>query len=793
MAVDKQGHRPGSLKQANKSHKHGGHRSKRSVEQANKGRVSVKASTMKAKRDLRRDERRHQATQIRKNKREEAIALKRSVGGTHTAPFLTCVLALHESIDPLSALAILAGCDSEAIVTKSTTVTHITIPRLKQRFSFIVPPVGKLAELQVLDYLKVCDSTILLISANTDDELLDKWGNKILGMASAQGIPTPMVTLMDLESIAPKRRSQVKANIQKSVSKLFPNEKAMTLDSASDGLNLLRRIGGQKRNTLLNKMNRPHMYAESVNYVSDKSTLQVTGFLRGRPLDVNGLVHVPGLGDYQLEMIEDLPDPYKQERKHEMATVKVLAIANPEKQTSLVRENEPDEMDADQPFPTEEEIAAAREETKKTKLVKRIPKGMSDYQAAWIPDIEEVSDNSEEDTDEEGEENEEYMSCDSDNQEPQDQEEEDEDEGEFDMVSVASEAPANDEAYDKTMDMDEEKISLEKVKAAQEEKKWPDEIDTPRDVPVRERYQKYRGLESFRTSPWDPKENLPIDYARIFQFQNFDRTKRRILKEIKEEDDEAGLVGRYIRVHIKNVDAKMWEAFQCANNYVIIYGLLPHEHQMSVANAVLKRFPGSEIPIKSKERLIIQCGYRRFIVNPIFSQHTNGDKHKYERFFRAEETVVATFYAPVQFPPAPVLCFMQNPNTTLSLVATGRLISCNPDRVILKRVVLSGHPFKIHRKTATIRYMFFNKEDIHYFKPCKLRTRCGRMGHIKESLGTHGHMKCVFDGPIKSFDTVFLNLYKRVFPKWTYEDCIVTCTGLSKPTESTTEDSVMQE
>lgn len=670
---------------------------------------------------------------------------------------------------------------------------------MKQRFSFIVPPVGKLAELQVLDYLKVCDSTILLVSANTDEDLLDKWGNKILGMASAQGIPTPMVTLMDLESIAPKRRSQVKANIQKSVTKLLPNEKAMTLDSSSDGLNLFRRIGGQKRNVLLNKMNRAHMYGETVEYLSEKSTLQVTGFLRGRPLDVNGLVHVPGLGDYQLEMIEELPDPYKQERKNDMAEAKILARADPEKQTSLVRENEPDEMDADQPFPTEDEIAAAREETKKTKLVKRIPKGMSDYQAAWIPDIEEVSNDSGSDSEEDESENdEEYMSCDSENQEQGEKEEEPaEDEGEYDMVSVASEAPVNDEAYDKAMDMDEEKVSLEKVKAAQEEKKWPDEIDTPRDMPARERFQKYRGLESFRTSPWDPKENLPLDYARIFQFQNFDRTKKRILKETKEDDDgvKGEMVGKYLRIHISGVDAKLWEGYKSANDYVVVYGLLPHEHQLSVANAVLKRFPGSEIPIKSKERLIIQCGYRRFIVNPVFSQHTNGDKHKYERFFRPEETVVATYFAPVQFPPAPVLCFMQNPNTTLSLVATGRLISCNPDRIILKRAVLSGHPFKIHRKTATIRYMFFNKEDIQYFKPCKLRTRCGRMGHIKESLGTHGHMKCVFDGPVKSFDTVFLNLYKRVFPKWTYEDCIVSCNGLEKePKEgTTTEEAVMQE
>lgn len=83
------------------------------------GKVEAKNLTKRVKRELRRDERRNQAAQIRHRKREEVVAQKRQVGSAGTAPILVAIIALSKDADPFLALERLKESDSDATITVS--------------------------------------------------------------------------------------------------------------------------------------------------------------------------------------------------------------------------------------------------------------------------------------------------------------------------------------------------------------------------------------------------------------------------------------------------------------------------------------------------------------------------------------------------------------------------------------------------------------------------------------------------------------------------------------------------
>lgn len=149
--------------------------------------------------------------------------------------------------------------------------------------------------------------------------------------------------------------------------------------------------------------------------------------------------------------------------------------------------------------------------------------------------------------------------------------------------------------------------------------------------------------------------------------------------------------------------------------------------------------------------------------------------HKFDRYLHPGGSAIASFVGPLTWGSVPALFFeravpsdeesLPSADAPLKLVATGTSLPPSLNRVIAKRIILTGHPLKINKRVVTVRYMFFNDKDVKWFKSLPLWTRRGRSGFIKESLGTHGYFKATFDGKINPMDAVAVSLYKRVWPR----------------------------
>uniref|UniRef100_T1IWB5 Pre-rRNA-processing protein TSR1 homolog n=1 Tax=Strigamia maritima TaxID=126957 RepID=T1IWB5_STRMM len=804
-----QAHRPGPLKQQNKTHKTGRHRSKGTLDAIHKGRVPVKEHTKRQKKETSRKNRRKQAFQLRQKRREEVMQMKRGLGSESSAPILTVIIPLSFNVMSEKLINYFKTCDNDSSnYVVSDTCVHVSYPRFKQRFTFMTPArdnseaILDLAKVRFHLLIIVADTLVLLYPSNNDEDL----DNTLLTALLAQGLPsTAHVAILD-EGTVVKNVNQFKKTLTKDIQNRFPDEKPVVITKSEDCFVLLRQIGSQKQRHVIYRDRRAYLLAEHVtsepSETPDFATVKLTGYIRSKPLSVNRLIHISGWGDFQLSQIDLVPDSNllnaTRSRNNETSMVFInifvlfgqsvtkkifqidddiadnivlFAKADANLQESLQAENIPDLMDAEQTWPTEEEIKDAEEHHKTVKLKKKVfevPKGTSDYQAAWIINSDDEGEDSCDESEDEVEMNDCEMESES---EPNYGKKDDEDEDEYETMTVTDENMK----YDDKLDIEENKLELKKFRVAFEDEENPEDIDLDADVEARVRLQKYRGLKSFRTAPWDPKENLPTDYARIYKFQNFASTKKRVLNE----EPEGALPGWYVSMTVLNVPKHLVGMYRCIlkksnesirpEKPIIAFALLPHEQKISVVNLTIKRVDKDEesVDIRSKDELIFDVGFRRFAARPIFSPHAIGNKHKYDRFL-GNDITIATIFAPIVFPPMPVLVYRQNAAGEKVLVATGNVLSVNPDRVVVKKIVLSGQPFKVNRKAAVVRYMFFNREDIEWFKPVELHTKAGRRGHIKEPLGTHGHMKCTFDASLKSNENVMMSLYKRVFPKWSY-------------------------
>ncbi|CDW72986.1 pre-rrna-processing protein tsr1 homolog [Stylonychia lemnae] len=689
----------------------------------------------------------------------------------------------------------------------------------KQRLIFLeinreddeaVLQVGKIADL-ILVVMSCAESDIKGVKIDPDrfSNAIDETGYKALGLLRSQGLPALVGVLQHLEKHKSNKQPQLKKLFQRYFESEFTNQHKFlnfNLATADTDVNaLLRQIAVLYPNEITWRHNRSYMLGHITKIQSNE--VHVEGYIKQNFLNAKRLLHITGVNNqlaFKIKRIEIAKDPCpmkisnkekekimstskaqsiiqskKNSRKGSMDDIsgsvsqngdnvnKVIQQINPSERDPYQIENNPGLFCAEQTWPTEEELKTAKQAKKSRRksggddemqtedtLVSSYPVSQSKAGASLEEMFERIKI-----VGKQGEDNK------SDDAGSMHADDEDED----------------DDELDETMFREDNKISMKHQKLtdlegrARDDMDFPDEVDTPLDVEARNRFIKYRGIKSIKNCDWDPYENLPPSYSKIWRFQSYQQAYKDSVQQVIEEG--LPLNGTYLRIVIEVEEKTLLSntSILGEGKAIIMSTLFPHECKLSVMHFKIQRHFEHTEPVESKTEVEIHCGFRKMTIRPVYSSETSpgglgassNEKLKYQRFLRHDMSVIASTFCPIVFAPCKVLMFTKNNETgSLSTLATGNALPPNPLAVILKRIILTGYPLKVHKKKAVIRYMFFNPKDVKYFKPVELYTKFGLRGHIKDSLGTHGLLKAQFNDFMKQNDTVCMPLYKRQYPVW---------------------------
>ncbi|PHH91806.1 hypothetical protein CDD83_10229 [Cordyceps sp. RAO-2017] len=733
-------------------------------------------------------DRRNQAKQARLSKHREHLRETSIFSGKDGAPRVVAVIPLCADADAKTAVRQLNGSlDIDAEVLDGST--RVSVARFKQKLQYLPLRRDLVA---CLDAARVADFVVVILSANED---VDALGELILRSVESQGLSTLFTVVQNLDKVEPaKQRQAVLGSLKSFITHFHPEQdKVYSLDNRQECSNLMRSLCSTTPKGVRWRDERSWMLADDIEFASDSSQPTViTGVVRGRGLKADRLVQIGDWGACQIQKIVAAPLATHTKKEED-------AVGEGEKNSILEVPSE-DQDDLDELAPDDVVMGAdddgdgtmsatvstkkgvllddhhyfsEEDEVAQSRIKKRLPKGTSSYQAAWY--LDDVSDSG----------------SDLEDVEMGDESKEEEKFGAEDGIEgytppEPTEAGPSEYPQSEMMgelDDAEDAQQLAQYRArrrdeAEEDKEFPDEIELHPNVLARERLARYRGLKSLRTSPWQEDEDRahePDEWRRLLQIPDYQASRSRCTREALVGGVQPGT---RVQVYVKDVPAEAQKSWN-PSRPVTLFSLLRHEQKKTVVNYVINLSNDQPKSVKSKEELIVQCGPRRMVINPIFSQSgsTPNDVHKYCRYLHPGQSAIASFMGPVTWGSVPVLFFKraaaaegtggeeEQDSIGLSLVATGTALPPSTSRVVAKRVILTGHPYHIHKKIVTVRYMFFNRDDVEWFKALPLWTKRGRSGYIKEPLGTHGYFKATFDGRINPQDAVGVSLYKRMWPR----------------------------